>query len=414
MTQRGELFSRLFSETTIGTGASTALHWRIVGQRACTSTKLIDLMIDQNASTDHKCLCNALELLDPVDAGLVILIPWKSPPQCHDRDDGTAVFFAAKGLRAPLDEYLRKGVKLEELAYHLVQQIADGVWPVGALYVRQYHTDEDRNKYLMSWGSPCCVIVPHRGPAALLKVMLTYLKLSVSPTTRVLVGLDDTPTPEYHELINDSWVAPEFYYVKPSPSGCYAVRDALTKLSEESILILQDSDDIPCTDRITAQLQYLEQSQAGIVGCHELRVDEINKALRIRRFPLNVNRSMEIEPNHALLHATTAIRKLELERAGGFSTNLPFASDTQFLLRCSFLMQVRNMDSFLYLRRRRVGSLTTSVETGLGSPVRSELTRTWYAAFSAISKGEQLLEDSVLARKAGRRPCKLVRVRRQD
>jgi hypothetical protein len=59
-------------------------------------------------------------------------------------------------------------------------------------------------------------------------------------------------------------------------------------------------------------------------------------------------------------------------------------------------LKMRNVDAFLYVRRRHPQSLTMSPPTGLGCPLRRKLRRSWETAFSAIRRGELKLEDSSL------------------
>jgi hypothetical protein len=101
-------------------------------------------------------------------------------------------------------------------------------------------------------------------------------------------------------------------------------------------------------------------------------------------------------PNHALLHGTLMARRNAFFECGGLSTHLPIANDTQFLLRAYFSMKVRNVDEFLYIRRRHPASLTNAPETVYDNPLRRRLNALWTADFEAIKRGEMKLEESSL------------------
>ncbi|GFZ94276.1 hypothetical protein CYANOKiyG1_05060 [Okeania sp. KiyG1] len=60
-------------------------------------------------------------------------------------------------------------------------------------------------------------------------------------------------------------------------------------------------------------------------------------------------------------------------------------------------MNIRNIDKFLYIRRKRQGSLTTSEETRLGSEERLNLDRLWKSDVEKIKSGELSLSNSSLA-----------------
>ena len=81
---------------------------------------------------------------------------------------------------------------------------------------------------------------------------------------------------------------------------------------------------------------------------------------------------------------------------GGLSTDLVIANDTQFLLRAHFNSSIRNVDEFLYIRRRHAASLTNAPETVFDNPLRRRLSSAWTHDFDAIKRGELKIEDSSL------------------
>jgi hypothetical protein len=59
-----------------------------------------------------------------------------------------------------------------------------------------------------------------------------------------------------------------------------------------------------------------------------------------------------------------------VQRIGGYSSGCRFGADLEFQLRAHYAARIVNIASFCYFRRRREGSLWTSLETGEHSMVR--------------------------------------------
>jgi hypothetical protein len=62
---------------------------------------------------------------------------------------------------------------------------------------------------------------------------------------------------------------------------------------------------------------------------------------------------------------------------------------------------IRNVDGFLYIRRKRRGSLTTAPDTHAKSPARLRLEESWCDAFHAVRDGAVALAASALAVESG-------------
>jgi hypothetical protein len=142
-----------------------------------------------------------------------------------------------------------------------------------------------------------------------------------------------------------------------------------------------------------------EELHAGacdLIGSHQLRVNEIRENVEIFRYPLDVNEALRTKPAHVLLHPTSAVTRSGFFKAGGLSTDKIFDSDSQFLLRASFLLRIRNADAFLYVRRVHKLALTVHPSTGVGSPAREAGRIQRQADFEAIKSGQVLLEESSL------------------
>jgi hypothetical protein len=133
-----------------------------------------------------------------------------------------------------------------------------------------------------------------------------------------------------------------------------------------------------------------------MIGCHELRVDEVRERAIALRFPLDVTAALRHRPSHSLLHATAMISRHGYFKAGGLSTDQIVANDTQFLFRAYFNLRIRNCDEFLYLRRSHEHALTIHPSTGNQLPLRYELDKLWRADFEAIKQGRGSVDQSSL------------------
>ncbi len=181
------------------------------------------------------------------------------------------------------------------------------------------------------------------------------------------------------------------------------IRQELANRSLEPALVWQDSDDLPTTDRFAALWAEMQSTGCQMVGSQELRLDELAERVEAWRYPLDVSAAFARRTGDPILPATTMVLRSAFHRAGGLSTDQRIGNDTQFLLRASFSMNIRNADAFLYIRRRHPESLTESPETGRRSPLRSQLGQAWSADFEAVQQGTLSLEQSSLRPMAGAR-----------
>jgi len=142
----------------------------------------------------------------------------------------------------------------------------------------------------------------------------------------------------------------------------------------------------------------IREDGVDMVGSHELRLDDRERQVMGWRFPEDINAALQHSRDdvHVFLYPTTAIRVAALRAVGGFSTVRRFAADVQFLLRAHFSLRCRNLDDFLYLRRKRPGSLTTSPGTGYGELPRMLVETRWQRDFVRVRAGELSLTDSSL------------------
>ena len=334
--------------------------------------------------------------LDPAVSTVIPLVPYRRPPAHSYRRDGYANSFLCSGpvLAELLKMYPES--RPESLCFLLLKGILDGKIAVDRVTVTQLPARAPGPEFELLPNAR--VIMPHRGFARHLRTALRSIGLTREPRPAVSVGLDGGALTKYQAL-RDRNAGVEFLYFSPTPVGPYVIRQELIQRSDEPVLIFQDSDDFATWDRFHYLQQELRANSCDLLGSHQLRVNEVRESVDICRYPLDVNEALRAGPGHALLHPTSAVTRSGFFEAGGLSTDKIFDSDSQFLLRASFMLRILNVDAFLYVRRVHKLALTVHPSTGLSSGVREPAWRQASADFEAIKSGRLTLEASSL------RPC---------
>jgi hypothetical protein len=331
--------------------------------------------------------------ITPGETSFIALVPRMAAPQV-DSSYGTPIssFLCTSPLFA---RFLDSGVVYwsRSLCFAVLRAIADGAQEVDRLLVRQIPFLESR-AYTRETASKA-LVMPHRGDPAFLRTALQYIGKSAGGPPAVRVGLDVGDRAKY-ATFPEEYPGVEFFDFSPAPVGPYVIRQELAERSPEPFLTLQDSDDLSCYDRFAVLGHALAQTDCGIIGSQELCLDEMRGLVQPVRFPLDGSAALALRANHALLHATLMTHRTSFFNAGGLSTHLIIANDTQFLLRAFSYTSIRNVDEFLYIRRRHRASLTNAPETVVDSPLRRFLNFEWTRDFDAIKRGELKIENSSL------------------
>jgi hypothetical protein len=384
------------------------MRWRAVPP---TGVALLDGETEPLCAGSERALGRELE---GCAGALVILLPWRGAPEYDSRDDGTVHSFLCG--EALLNRLLgdHPGVPEHRLCYVLLQAILNGELAVERLVIRQLpHPDRetavaDVGKAPGAGMSACAtkrvdgmegasaVLMAHRGSLDHLRIALSYLPPPNGNGLKIRVGLDLEDVRDYEPLaVCHNRV--EFYQGLPAPAGPYVIRQELAERSEEPFFVFHDSDDISCTDRLSGLRAEVAATDCGLVGCHELQVDEIAGEVRALRYPLDVTGALRAGPHYTLLHGASMIRREAFFAAGGFSTDRMISHDTQFLYRAWFHIRMRNADRFLYIRRIHAKALTANSATKIGSEFRRAIERPWGPDFEAVKSGRLELSKSSLA-----------------
>lgn len=335
-----------------------------------------------------------LDESSPAITTAIILIPWKQPLAFYGHIDAPVFSFvcSASVLKALLASY--PDCPVNKLCFTLLRAIMDGHLRVDNILVRQlpYTTPIATCD---SPSVPASIIMAHRGNQQHLRMALHFAKRAGGRNLRIRVCLDDDSPAEYL-LLAERYSDVDFFYLQPSPLGPYIARQELAERSSEPFLIFHDSDDISCYDRFSALYKEMRSTGCDLIGSHELRVNEMHQEVVAVRFPLDASIALSGGYGHALLHPTSMVKRDSFFAAGGFSTDNMISNDTQFLLRAYFTLRIRNVDSFLYIRRKHPSALTVSPKTALGTPARLALEKAWEADFEAVKRGKLSLDESSL------------------
>jgi hypothetical protein len=380
------------------------LTWRSVG--GPHGSKMALLLDRESEEAFNHSENNLLDGINPRCTAVIILIPWRRPPTDDMRDDGAVhcLLCSVEVLERLRSLYPSAGV--DKLCFLLLKAILNGEITVDQLLIRQLPYAVPQVPQFAA-SEPAALLMAHRGRAKHLQMALLFLALSLDGNLNIRVGLDMETLDDHKETLQ-GFPDVKFYQALRAPVGPYVIRQNLADRSIENLLIFHDSDDISCYDRFCCLRAEMTRTGCDLVGSHECRVDEIEEEVRAFRFPLDASQALRSGPAHALLHPASMITRQSFWNTGGFSTDQIFGSDTQFLLRASFQLQIRNADSFLYVRRRHVGALTVAPVTALGSPLRRSVENPWRADFESVRAGRLGIHESTLRCQAAPEPRELI------
>ena len=222
----------------------------------------------------------------------------------------------------------------------------------------------------LSKQSSILAIVPHRDCNRWLETALLSLIRQTRPLETIAV-IDDGSV-EFPDQICRKY--PQVTLLSsPGGVGPYQIVQSLVEATDFDAYLFQDADDWSEPERAERLLAAAIEYGAEIVGCQELRVDMLTEKFHPILYPLDVQSALSLAPGHGLLHPSSLVSRFAVESVGGFSNGLLFGGDTEFILRAFQQVRVINLPYFGYFRRKRHGSLTTSVTTGLDSPQRLNL-----------------------------------------
>jgi glycosyltransferase involved in cell wall biosynthesis len=194
--------------------------------------------------------------------------------------------------------------------------------------------------------------------------------------------------------------------------GRYRINNRILELTSSPFVAFQDADDASDSSRLERQVRALERRRLDIVGTGFHVISESGEVLRKQRMPRWPLFRGVLGKDFVVHPATILCRRSVFDVLGGFDGTARFEADTDFLVRAQFAFRIGNVPRCLYFYRTRPGSLATSPDTGIGSPVREAYRRRMFErrdAFRAIPDPAALV--SVLRAPPNDFPCDLEDVR---
>ena len=335
-----------------------------------------------------------LERLFLADGGedrLVILVPPAPPPQeSRRKEPPTRSFLASR-------EIFRKARLAEcdprEWCFRALKWAIAGPGLTTEVEVVHKPTSES----LATPVGSCEAILSHRGPERYLRVCVQSLQRQSYPN-QVTIALDQKyDCRRLLAEISDRGDV-NVFQVGPSPLGPFVGLHVLSHLSGADFIARHDSDDVSLRRRVETLLATAQATGAGMVGSHELQLHEIDREVLPVRYPIDVSAELgRVGARHQALLPTMLLRRDVIDRVGGFSTDRIYGHDVAFWLSASLQVKIVNADEFLYLRRRRAGSLTMRADIGNGSAIRHIHRKQRRQHFDEITAGRLRLQDSALA-----------------
>jgi hypothetical protein len=336
---------------------------------------------------------------EKINAGLIFLIPYKSPPTYFQSNDGTVGSFLVFG-----QSYARTALagrsNFEKIAYQTADSYlnSDNDRPIRILQVGKAGkkiTQENRTHAREL--EKALLIIPHKGSIKLLNRCLLNLKNIKFLPQQVNICFDDM---SFRKIVKPGLNLGKniFMYVNsPKNVGPYLGRHYSILNTKQEFIFFHDSDDISVEDRFIKQIHDLKDRKLDLLGSHELRIDQIAGRVVAIRYPLDVSFALsDMKGFNSLFHPTSVISRKAYLKTGGFSTDLRFGYDSQFLLRSQFFLRIGNIDDFLYIRYKRPNSLTTNPATRIGSNLRTFLLQRWITDFRLINENKLNLQESSL------------------
>jgi hypothetical protein len=295
------------------------------------------------------------------------------------------------------------------LAYHLILKVITKEGVLEQIAVHQIgHPNpvfSDKKKDFAA----AEILLPHNESAnglENLETALWYLQQQKTEAKKVSVCFDEQVGNPHFELADKHSTA-IFFTNLPVSVGPYASQDILARSSEEEVLIFHNSEDISTTDRVAILSDSLQDENWDAVGSHELRINKIEKKIESVRFPLDVTGAKFKLGRDVIFFPTTAIKKAAFLKVGGLSTVRKHGSGSQFYWRAHFLLNIKNVDDFLYIRNKNADSAVIKM-------AQERLDAQWSLDFHRIQHRNINLADSNLVDEANALQVKLISLGKEN
>ena len=199
----------------------------------------------------------------------------------------------------------------------------------------------------------------------------------------VVVVNDGDPEPPW-DVLDDLSDPRLVRFDLPDNRGRYFADQVVLDATRSHYFLVQDADDWSEPRRIEILLDRLRSEHAVGVVSATYRHDGVSqpRVTHQRGLTISLDRRMRHLANHFGLFRTDALRDI-----GGFFADFRIGYDTLLVNWLAMTGRLAAVKEPLYHRRQRSGSLTSAVDTGIGSPgraaVKRELDRMYAKGFDA-------------------------------
>ena len=239
-------------------------------------------------------------------------------------------------------------------------------------------------------------ILCHKGPERFVRLCVDSLVRQTDPPHISLAFDQKYACPRLLDDVKGS-DAIRLYQIHPHPIGPYVAFHVFGSQSEADFILRQDTDDLALPDRIRRLKAAAIQMDAGMVGSHDIDVNDIEQCVNPVRYPLDVNAALKTDViDHQIMPRNAICTRAAFAAVGGYSTKRMFGHGVDFWIRAALTTRVVNLDEFLYIRRRHANSLLTRKDIGLGSDARKKNYASRAAALHAIRSAKAQIAETEL------------------
>jgi len=225
---------------------------------------------------------------------------------------------------------------------------------------------------------PLTVVIPYfRQPRRVVAAVESILRQDYAPTTVLVVSDGDTTVPaEPLRALDPDRV---FVHVLPQNRGHFFAREVATRALDTAWIGFVDGDDF-VEPTWASSLIEAARDQGGVAFCGARQVHSYGPLSRTYTVStVGRDKAAAVTPRQFARH-TTIYRPARIKAAGGFDPGFRIGYDTVFVNLVALTGPFGVVDEPLYVRRRRdvfarEKSLTTSAQTGKGTPLRKEVLR---------------------------------------
>ena len=206
------------------------------------------------------------------------------------------------------------------------------------------------------------VVISHYGKGEYLKICLDSVIKQSYKKFEIILMLD-RPDPESLDQVQRRYVDARLKVFSSVGIGLvqnlnYGVRQAKGKY-----IVRMDSDDIMMPNRITKQVNFLENNPAyGAVGGGVIQIDECNKEIKKVYYPhRNYLAKMRLGISSPIAHPALTVRQVVMQDAGGYFEDEFPAEDFGLLTRIGVNWKIGNLKEQVIYHRIHQNSVSAKL-----------------------------------------------------